>query len=363
MARRDTTPPTVNITSPVNGTQYLTNTTITITATGNDAKGVTLMRLFVIVPGSTYATRQQIATASFAAKANTVRTITTTYAINTIGNYTIIAEAFDAAGNSASSQIFVTRNTSTTTSTTTVAPPPVLPSSKILIAPPVQNQGGEGSCAAFAAVLQASIEKYYYTNATSYSESTNILSPEWIYDIALCGRDFSNPTPLCGNCGNGSGLAYNTGTIYDIGTPRWSVCPYSFQTGCTTAGFTQAMTDDAALNKYTWYGSILSSDIYQMKRALCNNHALTFAFTTDSNYYNSTCGYIWNSRGTLGSSHAMVIIGYDDSKNAWLAQNSWGPNWGCNGQIWIDYNFFTTTLAGNVYWATMKPGGNVFDIL
>lgn len=36
--------------------------------------------------------------------------------------------------------------------------------------------------------------------------------------------------------------------------------------------------------------------------------------------------------------HKLVAIGYDDNKQSWLCLNSWGPNWGNNGTIWIEYN-------------------------
>ena len=36
--------------------------------------------------------------------------------------------------------------------------------------------------------------------------------------------------------------------------------------------------------------------------------------------------------------HAMVIIGYDDTKQSWLVLNSWGANWGNNGTIWLKYD-------------------------
>jgi C1A family cysteine protease len=39
----------------------------------------------------------------------------------------------------------------------------------------------------------------------------------------------------------------------------------------------------------------------------------------------------------------MVIVGYDDSKNAWRVMNSWGASWCENGYGWIDYNFFPQT--------------------
>lgn len=38
--------------------------------------------------------------------------------------------------------------------------------------------------------------------------------------------------------------------------------------------------------------------------------------------------------------HAMAIVGYDDSKNAYRILNSWGTGWGENGLIWVDYDFF-----------------------
>lgn len=38
--------------------------------------------------------------------------------------------------------------------------------------------------------------------------------------------------------------------------------------------------------------------------------------------------------------HAMALSGYDDSKQAFRVRNSWGKDWGDNGSIWVDYDFF-----------------------
>jgi C1A family cysteine protease len=45
--------------------------------------------------------------------------------------------------------------------------------------------------------------------------------------------------------------------------------------------------------------------------------------TTAANYF----------RGT----HCVCIVGYDDSKQAWLIKNSWGTGWGMSGYCWIGY--------------------------
>lgn len=37
------------------------------------------------------------------------------------------------------------------------------------------------------------------------------------------------------------------------------------------------------------------------------------------------------------SAHIVVLVGWDNSKGAWLLKNSWGTGWGDNGYIWIKY--------------------------
>jgi len=36
--------------------------------------------------------------------------------------------------------------------------------------------------------------------------------------------------------------------------------------------------------------------------------------------------------------HAVNIIGWDDTKEAWLIKNSWGEKWGNKGYAWVKYN-------------------------
>ena len=35
--------------------------------------------------------------------------------------------------------------------------------------------------------------------------------------------------------------------------------------------------------------------------------------------------------------HAITIVGWDDTKKAYLVKNSWGPGWGEKGYIWVEY--------------------------
>ena len=50
--------------------------------------------------------------------------------------------------------------------------------------------------------------------------------------------------------------------------------------------------------------------------------AYTGGVFSDTTYYNSI-------------NHAIVLVGWDDAKGAWLLKNSWGPSWGVDGFMWI----------------------------
>lgn len=51
--------------------------------------------------------------------------------------------------------------------------------------------------------------------------------------------------------------------------------------------------------------------------------------------------------------HAMMIVGYDDSRKAFRIQNSWGASdWGDNGYIWVNYDFFIKNFAFGVWSAS-----------
>jgi len=58
-----------------------------------------------------------------------------------------------------------------------------VPAKVDLSCPPVADQGNEGSCVAWATTYYArSIEQYYKTGATSYSNNANVFSTEYVYN-------------------------------------------------------------------------------------------------------------------------------------------------------------------------------------
>ena len=48
--------------------------------------------------------------------------------------------------------------------------------------------------------------------------------------------------------------------------------------------------------------------------------------------------------------HAVAIIGFSDSKKAFLIQNSWSEDWGKNGRFWLPYSFALNPNEADDFW-------------
>lgn len=57
--------------------------------------------------------------------------------------------------------------------------------------------------------------------------------------------------------------------------------------------------------------------------------------------------------------HAMVMSGYDDSRNAFKLMNTWGSTWGNEGTIWVDYDFFVQSFCVAAFVAQNKTDINI----
>lgn len=258
------------------------------------------------------------------------------------GTYDVNVQAWDAAGNTTRSSVIVSRNTQMTPLPTNFPSVHILP---FIATDAFINQGGEGSCAAFTVASQYAIDRYLAEGQTGGFNENNVYSAEWLYNNCIAQFRQSNPNIVI-DCGGGSGLIQNMCVIRDRGVPTWKALPYSFMNGCDTTMFTDAIRANAASQVRKGYGgSVIPADRNLIKLKIYQNKPLAFSFNVDYNYMSAGPGYIWTSRNYLGGPHAMVIVGFDDTKNAYLCLNSWGANWGTQGKIWIDYNFFESMAS------------------
>jgi len=81
-------------------------------------------------------------------------------------------------------------------------------------------------------------------------------------------------------------------------------------------------------------------DAATIKQAIMDYGAVNASLVADSDWFDYTEGVLDGMNSTPNSpssNHAILIIGWDDSKQAFLVKNSWGTDWGLDGFCWVKY--------------------------
>lgn len=103
------------------------------------------------------------------------------------------------------------------------------------------------------------------------------------------------------------------------------------------------------------YASV-RQDLETIKRTLFSGAAISFGFTVYSSFmsgnWDRTTGImpIPKRTETIEGGHAVTIIGWDDSKQAFHIQNSWGTSWGQQGKFWMPYSFLLDPQMADDFW-------------
>jgi len=217
---------------------------------------------------------------------------------------------------------------------------------------PVTNQGGCGSCWAFAAVAQ--LESF----VRIYDARILDLSEQAIVDCNPHGADCS---------GGWVQSAYYV--FQDYGAVAESCIPYKAQDGYPC---TQTSCDPMA--RISGYAEVASS-MTALKTVIYEIGPVTSSFSVQDNFYDYTGGcYTFDPPGVTPN-HAMLLVGWDDSAcngGAWIVKNSWGTDWGIGGYAYIKYGacgigegalYTIDYIPGIVFVDLLAPnGGEELDI-
>lgn len=192
-----------------------------------------------------------------------------------------------------------------------------LPASYIANYTGVRDQGNCGSCWAFStAGMFESILLKQGINAD--------LSEQWLVSCNTNGWG-------CNGGNFASSYYLNPGAVLEQCFPyRASDLPC--QQGCPYV--------------YIASSSKSASNTSAIKNAIYNYGAVSCSVYV-SIYFQAYSGGVFNYCQNSPANHAVVLVGWDDSKGAWRMKNSWGRSWGESGMMWITYGCCGIGGGGN----------------
>ena len=205
--------------------------------------------------------------------------------------------------------------------------------------PPIGNQGQYGTCVAWAVAYNCRTFLYSKQKGLSKSQlknASNQFSPKdlfWSIDDSYKGS----------GC-NGTNFEYAFDVMIKRGVATQNDVPYTNLGNCTKN--TSAGSATAGNYKIKSFRQI-KVDKQTIKAYLANGQLVVFGAQLGDEFMEANSSSVLYSQtyGYTGQHayHAMVCSGYDDSKGsngAFRVVNSWGENWGDDGYIWVDENFF-----------------------
>ncbi len=186
----------------------------------------------------------------------------------------------------------------------------------------VRNQGGCGSCWAFAAT--AGLESSVLISSNSPNVDLN-LSEQVM--VSCSGA---------GSCGGGS-VDQAANFVRDTGLPQESCYYYTATDG--SCGYACSNWQASTYKIKSWsYVATSSPTVDGLKNGLASYGPLptTMAVYNDFFYYSG--GVYSYATGSLAGYHAILIVGYDDVGQYFIVKNSWGAGWGEGGFFKIAYS-------------------------
>jgi cathepsin L len=188
---------------------------------------------------------------------------------------------------------------------------------------PIRDQGNCGSCWAFA--VAGTYESSYLirnNRATDTSEQA----------LLSCSG--------AGNCGGGDRSAAYTYMV-GHGYGAEAAFPYTHTDApCHTYPVTAKPVAWGFVNP-----TVEIPTVAALKQAIVEHGPISVSVNATAAFQGYAGGIFYQAAPSINTNHAVVLIGWDDSKGAWLLRNSWGTGWGetCGygaerGYMWIAYN-------------------------
>lgn len=208
---------------------------------------------------------------------------------------------------------------------------------------PVNDQKSWAACTAFAVgdgAYNYELNRIYSPYGWDLTNPFNRVSPKYLYIVS---------GELQGWPAGPSYFRYTGQVVSDLvdhGVATELNAPYDLIYSSSWSSMALADAQLLTIDRWDVVPCRSEGELRSMKIILANQRTPIIMQTRlDGGFFNYEAGQVWNYEGPRKSGHAMVIVGYDESRQAFKVRNSWGEYWGDDGYAWIGYETFLSGKA------------------
>lgn len=103
------------------------------------------------------------------------------------------------------------------------------------------------------------------------------------------------------------------------------------------------------------YQRLNNTNLPQLQSCLSEGYPFVFGFTVYESFQSQQVAKTGilpmpKPKEKVVGGHAVMAVGYDNSKNAVIVRNSWGTNWGLKGYFYMPYGYISSNNLCDDFW-------------
>ena len=185
---------------------------------------------------------------------------------------------------------------------------------------PVRRVGFRGADWSY---MLASCLEYYVNLNQNYKDN---LSPDYI-SLSLASQ------------GQRPSIDQGLRFLAQNGTVSAAIVPYDAAQIPTTVYATAKYQINNYLHLYQPFASAREK-IFEIRKALMRGNPVLIEFQTSSEFASTGATRIWEPARASNNdrSYILLVVGFDENRQAFEVMSSWGSQWANNGYLWVSYN-------------------------
>jgi hypothetical protein len=176
---------------------------------------------------------------------------------------------------------------------------------------------------------------------------------DWSYTLAMCleyyvnlKRNFKdNLSPDfisvgLRSMGQNATLSRGLEFLAKEGTVSAAIMPYDADQIPTAVYATTKYRINNYLHLFQTLASVREKT-FEVRKALIRGNPVIVEFQADDTFSQLSATRSWEGNTTTPNArYALLVVGFDEARQAFEVRSSWGPQWADNGYLWISYNDF-----------------------